>query len=259
MKKSECRTCVHPRERMQALVAVVKEYRARRAAGDPAELEVRVGQASNQGSFRAGISRHVFEQLHDDLQDAPSLAPEKDWVEFVDYFYYNNGKKQIRTRVEFNADNMEVSKTHITKQVQRRAVAHRAEDGDACRITCSTETPVTDLPNVCIPVHVRVQQRKRFHDVREGNLVWVYEVSKVWSGPNRKLVERKQHEEEPAYEVECELADVTGDYMACHTDEEIACSLELKSRLLVGDDTVQLSIIDDSPAHHQCARATGKA
>ena len=72
--------------------------------------------------------------------------------------------------------------------------------------------------------------------MRGGRVVWSYELSRTWSAPSRTAVEHLQHEQEPVYEVECELVDEGGAYLAAHTDEAVARSLLLKAHLLLGEE-----------------------
>ena len=57
------------------------------------------------------------------------------------------------------------------------------------RVACALETPVTSPPDVCVPTHVRIKQRRVFRDVRDGAVVWSYELSKTWSASSRSVVE----------------------------------------------------------------------
>ena len=62
----------------------------------------------------------------------------------------------------------------------------------------------------------------------------VPELSKTWSANSRSAVEHAQHMVAPVYEVECELVDENGSYMAANTDVKIARSILMKSQLLLG-------------------------
>ena len=98
------------------------------------------------------------------------------------------------------------------------------------------EVPVPNPPSSCLPSHVRVQQRRSFRDVRDGKVIWSYELSKTWSGSSRSGVEQKQHVCEPTYEVECELVDEGGAYASATGEERVAASLLAKAKLLMGED-----------------------
>ena len=46
-----------------------------------------------------------------------------------------------------------------------------------------------------------------------------------------------QHLQPPVYEVECELVDAGGTYLAARTDEQVAASLALKAQLLLAEES----------------------
>ena len=89
---------------------------------------------------------------------------------------------------------------------------------------------------MCIPSYVRIKQRRRFKDVRQGRVTWL-RVSKTWSASSRSAVEHAQHMVPPVYEVECELVDEGGEYMQDRSDETISKSILMKSQLLLGEDS----------------------
>ena len=214
---------------MQALTSLVRRSRA-----DPnAEVEVRLGTHRNR-HFHPGVSRDVFEQLEKDLIES-ALVPDPSWTELVDYHYTTKRARNVRTRVEFDSDEMEVGQTHIVKTRGASVLLSPTEaPGDACRVAYSIETPLEDPPATCLPTFVRVKQRRCFADVREGHVIWSYELSKTWSGASRSVVEHMQHNSEPTYEVECELVDAERTYRGTRSDEEVASSLLLKATMLVG-------------------------
>ena len=208
-----------------------------REAAKLSELELRLGKYRN-GKFTAGVERDVFEQLLSETQAVTSLVDEGDWNEIVDYHYVHSDRK-TRTRVLFDSKNMDMSTDHIHKRPIADAILkHTREDEDvAFRVMTSQELPVSSpLPVVCIPTHVRIKQRRRFSDVRNGNVVWVYEFSKTWSANSRSAVEQLQHMSPPVYEIECELIDEKGEYLKEHDNDFVAKSLLLKGQMLCGDD-----------------------
>lgn len=209
------------------------------------ELEMRLG-VFVLGRFTPGVSKEVFDQLEIDFRDATSLTEDQQWVEIVDYYYTFQGG-QTRTRVEYDSNSMELHTSHVTKTSIKSIVLTKSEsgEGEACRIEHSSEIPVATTPTVCMPTHVRIKQRKTFNDVRDGGVVWVYELSKTWSGNNRSIVEHLQHISEPIYEVECELVDNKCTYINQHTNAYISDTLCTKAKLLMGQDP-QLSDVGNA-------------
>ena len=189
------------------------------------------------GRFTAGVTRDIFEQLLQDMQETQSLREDEGWTEMIDYHYTAQRDVKVRTRVSFDSQRMEMHTEHLTKESQQTVVFRRAEEDamEACRIAWAKETPYPDPPQTCMPTFVRIKQRKTFRDVRHGVTVWSYELSKTWSAGSRSAVEHKQNMSPPTYEVECELIDEDGAYLASHTDEEVGASLLLKSALLLGE------------------------
>ena len=220
-----------------ALLQCVAAFRAEPRGH--AELEIRLGVHSDS-RFVAGVPREVFEQLCADMQEAPELEADDKWSEIVDYHYAGARGKRVRSRVAFDSQAMTLQTTHTVKEgvgdvVLRRAGA-AADDHEACRIAWALETPVEGSPDACVPTYVRIKQRKCFRDRRGGAVVWSYEMSKTWAASSRSVVEHLQHVSAPTYEVECELVDEDGSYMATRRDEDVAASLMLKARVLMGEE-----------------------
>ena len=131
----------------------------------------------------------------------------------------------------------------ITEHTKKEALCssvfqhESSQHGETCRIEVSSEIPLKTVPEHCIPTYVRIKQRKRFVDVRDGQEVWSYELSKTWAGSTRTAVERMQHLTEPQYEVECELVDVGGAYMGARTTDIVAESIRWKATNLLGHES----------------------
>lgn len=220
---------------MEQLVPLVAQLRRCRAEG--AELEIRLGD-DHGTRFAPGICRGTFDQLETDMIDCGSLEADPKWVEVVDY-HYLMGRRKVRTRVSFDTATMEMAREHVAKEALATAVVRNVcnEDGrESCRVACSTEIPVTDPPVQCMPTHVRIKQRRRFRDRRDGAVVWSYELSRVWSASSRSAAEHMQHTTEPVLEAECELVDEGGAYLDARTDEQVAASLLMKARMLMGNE-----------------------
>lgn len=213
---------------------IVREFRAHHENG---ELEVRMGNYLD-GKFVPGIERHEFEQLLLDMQNAPTLQGDENWTEHVDYHYTTRGNIRTRTRVTFDSSTMTMHPEHVCKTTKQECLLHHIGGGEtmAYRVSLATEVPVIDPPSVCVPTFVRIQQRRRFRDLRDGNLVWSYELSKTWSASSRSAVEHTQHVSPPVYEVECELVDENKSYLHDNDDERVAKSILMKSQVLLGED-----------------------
>ena len=219
------------------VIACVAAFR--NATRGESELELRLGNI-DAGKFSPGVSREVFDQLECDLLGAVELVADEQWVETVDYHYTVSREDRARTRVEFDASCMELRREHTRKSVEGIVQLKRVEDVgtgpcEACRVAWALETPLKNPPSSCVPTHVRVKQKRCFRDVRDGATVWSYELAKTWSAGSRSAVEHLQHYTEPVYEVECELIDEGGLYLAQRTDAQVAASLVLKAQLLMGD------------------------
>ena len=201
------------------------------------ELEFRLGSFdATTGELSSGVSRETFEQLERDMTDV--LTSDRVWEEIVDYYYLNDAGETLRTRVSFDNRTMSMGRTHIKKETCMNMMVVRNDDpSDACRVACSVEHPVSDLPMSTIVKYVRVKQQKKFVDVRDGHVLWNFELSKTWSASSRDTVEYLQHNSEPRYEIECELIDESGAYMSQRSDKEIAASILMKVKMLLGEET----------------------
>ena len=224
------------RGRMDELVKAISDYRSKRALF-PGQMELEVRLGSRGDTFCPGVTESVFVQLEKDLDQTLSNAT-RAWQEIVDYFYVDAGGRHIRTRVQFDSNKMTMHTQHHQKESHHCFLAKRAEGGgeEAARATINREEPVSDPPVSCVPTHVRIQQRRTWRDVRDGATVWAYELSRTWSANTRSGVEHKKHASDPVYEVECELVDENGAYVDRLSDEQIAASMLLKTRVLLGEE-----------------------
>lgn len=225
-----------------------------------AELELRLGSYAD-GRFSAGVPRDVFDQLLADLIDTPELVAQEGWTEMIDYHYTTSRNERVRSRVTFDSQRIDMAKEHVAKHSKGNVIFRRAEDTDgsnheACRVAWALELPLHNPPSVCVPTHVRIKQRRVFQDVRDGAIVWSYELSKTWSANSRSAVEQLQHLSPPVYEVECELVDANGTYLKTHDDEEVAESLLLKSKVLMGEE--QHANVDIVSQHAPCDARPGR-
>ena len=243
----------------EELVRCVADFRAQ--PREHAELELRLG-SYDDSRFCAGVPRDVFEQLLAELVDTAELVADEGWTEMVDYHYTTARNERVRSRVTFDSQRMEMDSEHVAKQSKGSVVFQRsdrveASDQEACRVAWASESPLGAPPAVCVPTHVRIKQRRAFRDVRDGAVVWSYELSKTWSANSRSAVEQLQHLSPPVYEVECELVDEAGTYMATRTDAEVAESLLLKAKMLMGDEMD--AVMEVAQSAERPARKRGRA
>lgn len=216
---------------MDVLVSCVSAFRTR----PHGELEVRLGSYA-EGRFVPGVSKEVFDQLESDLQ-LLELDADPGWTELVDYHYTTGRNQQMRTRVTFDTDRIELGREHVAKRSCESAMLCRDGSSEGCRVAVSDEPPVVEVPSTCMPTLVRIKQRRCFRDVRAGAVVWSYELSKTWTAVSRSAVEHLQHHQAPVFEVECELVDCGRAYTDGYGDEHIAASLLLKAKGLLGEDS----------------------
>ena len=222
------------------------------------ELEMRLGRF-REGRFVPGVTRRVFEQLEREMEDSPLDADENS-MEIVDYFYpHVRGSggvgDQVRTRVSYDVEKMQMNKEHIVKRGGESLVLSSSSndmeqeeagcDDMVCRVAVADEVRLPTPPATVVTTHVRIKQRRCFRDMREGGVVWIYELSKTWAGTSRSAVEHLQQHTEPTYEVEVELVDSKHSYVAQHDDAYIADSLLCKANALLGvEPDCQLCVCD---------------
>lgn len=232
------------------LLRRITEYIRTRRVDPTQEIEIRIGNGDPgghpRGSFIPGTTQEAFEQLECDLRDA-GLRTNGQWHEIVDYYYAMHKRGQnARTRVTTRTDVFEVHTEHMIKESHASLTTGTAGTSEICRISRARETKLLEPPKVCIPTHVRLQQRCVFEDVRDGNVVWSYDLSRTWSANTRIAVEEKIHQlTEPVYEVECELVDEGGLYIGARTDVQVASSLLLKAKLLLGYPSEELVFLNE--------------
>jgi hypothetical protein len=215
----------------EVVESCVRAYRGT----EHSELELRLGSFQNN-EFRPGISKELFEDLERDFRE--SSLQEMPWEEVVDYYYSIKNGDPIRSRVICDAQNISMHTEHVSKKTTQSVVLSISTDGtEVVRVCHCVETPVTP-PTTCIPTHVRIKQRKRFSDIRNGMVVWVYELSKTWSACSRTAVEHIQHVSSPVYEVECELVDEGNTYKNEVDDKNISESIITKSKMFLGEEGI---------------------
>lgn len=223
--------------------SMVADLRRARADGQHPELEMRLGTTNGEGRFCPGVTKTSFDELEADLLECSALTADAGWSEVVDHYFTSTDGCEHRTRVVADTDDMRLDSGTVSKQVLRRMLC-TGESDDVCRIALALETPTTP-PQLVITTHVRIKQRRCFRDVRDGNVVWSYELSRVWSAAGYLAAEYQQHYAPPLYEVECELVDETGAYLRGLSDEEVAESIALKMQMLTGHPILDQNVTEE--------------
>ena len=189
------------------------------------ELEARLGSYDTAtNSFKAGISRQKMDDIIQSMHESSFITGDAEWSEEQDFFYKHQGRN-LRTRVQFDSNNMEIISTTIEKKNIRHLDCITSYGDNDIRISLKNELPVTqsNIPTAVNPDFVRIKQRKRF---RSENSKWAFDFTMSWSGRNKDEAELSQQTNEPLFELECELVDNT--IFNEKTDEYIATSLLLK-------------------------------
>jgi hypothetical protein len=232
---------------MDGVTRLVSAFRASNV--EQVELEMRIGTVRD-GKFHAGVTKEVYDQIHADLSATATLQTSGIYQEIVDYHYTLAAGENVRTRVTTNTDTMAVECEHVQKCHRQQVVCRDgSEASTAVRMSVCDEVPVTNLPEHCLPTHVRIQQRQRFQDVRKNDTVWSYELSKTWSANTSTHAQYLQYTSSPVYEVELELVDRARNYTDALTDGQIADSCALKMRMMLGVDPEHpLHVDEDDPS-----------
>ena len=105
---------------------------------------------------------------------------------------------------------MELAKEHVAKTTCGSVTFVAADGGEGggvqgapgFRVALAGELALDEqqLPAVCTPSLVRIKQRRCFRDVREGLVVWSYELSRSWAAPTQREAEQLHHDAHPTYE-----------------------------------------------------------
>lgn len=193
-----------------------------------AELEARFGKVL-PGKFHPGTSRETMDVIIDMLKISSYVQGEEEWKEEQDYYYSHEGR-QLRTRVLYDSNLMMIN-SHTTEKKLIKSSTFRNVRGDDkaydLRVSLKTEEEVVP-PASCNPTLVRIKQHRRF--VTENKL-WAFDFSMTWSGKTKTEAETSQINDDPFFEIECELLDAN--VLNTRSNESIATSLLLKMYDLV--------------------------
>ena len=212
-KYPEICTCV---EDIAELVKIMRNHPNR----DTCELEARFGSLSTK--FKSGTSRSTMENIIVIMQESPHMLGDTEWQEEHDYYYIHNAM-ELRTRVTFNADNMEIL-TNTIHKTKIKNIDLKSSIGNDVRISLKKEIPLEeDTPTSVNTTFVRIKQKKQF---RAKNSNFVFDFTMSWSGNTKDAAETSQQNDDPLFEIECELVDFS--IFETKSDEYIAASLLLK-------------------------------
>lgn len=165
------------------------------------EFEARFGTIEN-GKFVNGISRYLVDKYLNMIQSIQSIE-KYDWQEHHD-FYYKSENENLRSRVTYNTDTLEINKSTVKKKKIAQEIFRigKLEDNLAIKFSISEEIPYNHMvPIVTNTEHVRIQQRRKFI----YNKNWTYDFSMIWFGVTKTEAELQQKNEEAKYEFEIEL------------------------------------------------------
>ena len=205
------------------IVKILREY-------PDAELEARFGQIKDK-TFISGVSRTTIDEILNMMKESPYIKVAHDWVEEQDFFYTYN-KKQLRTRVKYDSENMKTRPHTIEKSnLGTFDASNISNNSYDIRVSLKREVPI-NVNDICVNTSlVRIKQRKRLLTTCK---TWAFDFGMVWCGATKTDAELAQSNNDPIFEIECELIDPTK-YLSLHDDAYIATSLLLKMIDLIGE------------------------
>lgn len=197
------------------------------------EMEARFGFFKTS-KFVPGVDREEVDRLMEMMQKSTHLSCSGDWVEEQDFFYNSKNGSQCRTRVSYDDRTMNVLPTTIQKKTMGNvdigitdAKGQTVHEG--IRVSLKEEKPHGE-ENACVETNlVRLKQKRKF---KSSCSVWSYDFSMIWSGKTKTEAELSQSQNDPLFEVECEIIE-PHKILAMQSDAKIATSLLLKMGDLV--------------------------
>ena len=220
----------HINKCISSLTDIIELYRHT----EDCELEARFGVIGEK--FQAGVDRKTMDSIVTMMANSTYVKGDEEWVEEHDFYYDYEGKK-IRTRVNFNTDTMSISTESTEKKLVHSMDFLHLINGinrgpNDVRISLKTEKKVIATPSSVNSTLVRIKQKRRFVTLND---VWAFDFSMTWSGKTKTDAETNQMNNEPIYEIECELID--DNYFAKHSNDYIAASILLKMHDLLCDSS----------------------
>lgn len=203
-----------------------------------AELEARFGFVTPSG-FQTGVSRTMIDHIIE-MMLSSTYVTGTEWNEEQDFLFKDTVTGlPVRSRVHYCSEAMTVSTETIQKKKLTDDITFdvRCNNGSATesqgsqgvRISLKEEKVVEPSASCVQTDFVRIKQRRRFTTV-DG--IWAFDFSVSWSGTTKTEAERKQANNDPIFEIECELINPT-EALAIYDDSRIATSLLLKMQQLL--------------------------
>lgn len=191
------------------------------------ELEARFGNIVCD-KFHPGVNRVFMDSIIENMQKSAFVRGDDEWKEEMDVYFEHEGR-QLRTRVKYDSNAMNVIPETTEKKMVARSIdfVHKIDErigGMDVRISLKTEKDITNHPLSVKPYLVRIKQRRRF--VTEND-TWAFDFSMTWSGESKSAAEYSQMNDDAMLEIECELLD-TDRYLKQKSNEYIAASILLK-------------------------------
>lgn len=189
-----------------------------------AELEARFGRYDEKGNFVPGVNRNIMDSIIECMQKSSFAKGDDEWKEELDT-YFMEKNVHLRTRVNYDSNAMTINSCTTEKQIILPSTTFKSScDDKLVRISLKSERFYTNPPTSVTPYLVRIKQRRRF---LIGDGTWAFDFSMTWSGKNRSEAEKSQMNEEPLFEIECELLKSDKE-LRLKSDTYIATSLILK-------------------------------
>lgn len=212
---------------VQALVQILREH-------PEYELEARFGKKTSR-KFIPGVDRETVDVMIGLLENCSSIDADEEWREVQDVIFSHKGKR-LRTRVEYNSDEMVLKTTTIEKLLIDQKDFLNVGNMDPnekldIRVSLKNEAFVKDIPLSVSPDLVRIKQIRQFRYKS-----FSFDFSMTWSGSTRKEAEMSQTKDEATFEIECELVN-SKEYLSLHDDMYIALSLLLKMYDFMSDES----------------------
>lgn len=198
------------------------------------ELEARFGKKLTK-QFLPGVSRQTVDVIIGLLENCACIDSDEEWREIQDVIFTHKGKR-LRTRVEYDADEMILKTTTIEKILidQKDFLNVGSMDQSEkldIRVSLKNEALVKDIPLSVMPDLVRIKQIRQFR-----YKAFSFDFSMTWCGKSRKEAEISQTTDEATFEIECELVN-TEEYLSLYDDMYIALSLLLKMYDFMSDES----------------------
>jgi hypothetical protein len=200
-----------------------------------AELEARFGTVANT-VFQAGVSRKMIDHIIEMMQSSSYLTG-GEWNEEQDFIFIDPvTASSSRSRVQYCSHTMTVSTETVQKKLLGNKTfgvfpenAEKSEAAQAIRVSLKEEKAVQTTAPCVQTTLVRIKQRRRFTTVDK---MWAFDFAVTWSGETKTIAEHNQANNDPVFEIECELIN-PAEALAIYDDAHIATSLLLKMQQLL--------------------------